>query len=235
MYTVRATSQADPTKWDEATVAVSVVGVSISPKVIDLKTGGTQQFSASVTGTGNTAVTWSASRGTISPDGFYTAPETPGNDSVRARSQADPTKWGDADVVVTPSWMVYIINHPGGLFTGGTFTFEYSVNNYLLGTAVVWSASAGTIDQQGRFTAPGTPATVTITATSVQEPSVSAKVQVRVSSPSFDGNTGSSPQLLDIAKAYGSTAKADLDKYDFDNSGRVDDGDLAILFREMGW
>jgi hypothetical protein len=40
---------------------------------------------------------------------------------------------------------------------------------------------------------------------------------------------------LGLAGAFGSTAVADLEKYDFDNSGRIDDGDLTMLFAEMGW
>ena len=48
--------------------------VSISPTSTSLLTGGNQQFTATVTGTTNTSVTWSATAGTISSSGRYTAP-----------------------------------------------------------------------------------------------------------------------------------------------------------------
>jgi hypothetical protein len=60
----------------------STVSVTVSPPSSTVGYGGTQQFTASVTGSTNTAVTWSVSSasssssqiGTISSSGFYTAP-----------------------------------------------------------------------------------------------------------------------------------------------------------------
>jgi hypothetical protein len=51
------------------------VSVSVSPGTASLSFGATQQFTATVTGTSNTAVTWSVKGGgTISSTGLYTAP-----------------------------------------------------------------------------------------------------------------------------------------------------------------
>ncbi len=51
------------------------VSVSITPSTASLSFGGAQQFTATVTGTSNTAVTWSVKGGgTISTAGLYTAP-----------------------------------------------------------------------------------------------------------------------------------------------------------------
>jgi len=50
------------------------VAVQISPANPSVAPGGTVQFSATVTNTSNTAVTWSASAGTISSNGLFTAP-----------------------------------------------------------------------------------------------------------------------------------------------------------------
>jgi hypothetical protein len=58
---------------------------------------------------------------------------------------------------------------------------------------------------------------------------------VKVSAAGFDGNADADPQLLGLARAFGSTAESDLDIYDFDNSGRVGDEDLSMLFEKMGW
>jgi hypothetical protein len=81
------------------------------------------------------------------------------------------------------------------------------------------------------------PQIITITATSVQDASISASVLVKVSSAAFDGNAKTGPQLLGLAGAFGSDVGSDPahDAYDFDGSGRVDDGDLSMLFAEMGW
>src|SRR4051794_29755681 len=65
-------------------VATPNVVVSVTPTSATVQTGSTQQFSASVTGTSNTTVTWSVngavggsdSVGIISTAGLYTAPAT---------------------------------------------------------------------------------------------------------------------------------------------------------------
>ncbi|MDR2561479.1 MAG: hypothetical protein LBC63_06895 [Holophagales bacterium] len=128
---------------------------------------------------------------------------------------------------------VSIVAPVGGLFTGEAATFQSSTIG--LGDAVTWSASAGTITQQGAFTAPATSQMVTITATSVQEPSIKGTALVKISTTGFDGNSKTSPRLLDLANAFGSTRQADLDKYDFSNDGKIDDDDLRMLFAAMGW
>ncbi|HUL16247.1 MAG TPA: Ig-like domain-containing protein [Terriglobales bacterium] len=80
----------------------SNVTVSVSPSSATLSTGGTQQFTANVSGTSNTGVTWTASGGMISSSGFYTAGSAGGNFSVTATSVADSTKASSAMVTVTP-------------------------------------------------------------------------------------------------------------------------------------
>lgn len=70
----------------------SWMNVAINPTSVFLKPGATQQFSASVTGIDNTAVTWTVTNGTISNTGLYTAPSASGTYTVTATSMADPTK-----------------------------------------------------------------------------------------------------------------------------------------------
>lgn len=88
------------------------VAVSVSPASTALNTGATQQFTANVTGTANTAVSWSVANvaggnstvGTISASGLYTAPASvpnPATVSVRATSVADPTKSAVANVALS--------------------------------------------------------------------------------------------------------------------------------------
>ncbi|HUI74481.1 MAG TPA: Ig-like domain-containing protein [Candidatus Acidoferrum sp.] len=80
----------------------SNVTVRVSPSSATLSTGGTQQFTATVSGTSNTGVTWTASGGMISSSGFYTAGSAGGNFRVTATSAADSTKSSNATVTVTP-------------------------------------------------------------------------------------------------------------------------------------
>jgi subtilase family serine protease len=99
-----------------------------------------QQFTATVTGTSNTAVTWAISSGgttdTIASDGIYTAPTTtpPTAVVVTATSQADPTKTGSATVNIktpTPSGnstiTVTVTEGSGGSAKQHTTSFTLSV------------------------------------------------------------------------------------------------------------
>ncbi|MGB8990354.1 MAG: Ig-like domain-containing protein, partial [Candidatus Sulfotelmatobacter sp.] len=127
-FTVTATSQADTMKSASSTVTVTatpVVAVSISPASASLLTGVTQQFTATITGTSNAAVTWSTTGGTVSTDGLYTAPAATGTYTVTATSQADTTKSAFAAVTVTATPVVAVSVSPGSasLLTGGTREF----------------------------------------------------------------------------------------------------------------
>jgi Bacterial Ig-like domain (group 2) len=77
------------------------VSVAVSPKTAPLVEGASQQFSASVTGTSNTAVTWTATGGTISTAGLYVAGSAAGNFTVTATSAADATKSGQGSVTIS--------------------------------------------------------------------------------------------------------------------------------------
>jgi len=81
------------------------VSVSISPMTATIKAGTTQTFTASITGSKNTAVTWKvdeANGGMVTAAGVYTAPLTAGTYHVTATSSADTKKSATATVTVTP-------------------------------------------------------------------------------------------------------------------------------------
>jgi len=80
-------------------------GVSISPTAATVASGGTQQFTATVTGLTNTAVTWTATAGSVSSSGLFTAPTVTANTTVTvtATSQADTSKTASAAVTITPA------------------------------------------------------------------------------------------------------------------------------------
>jgi hypothetical protein len=90
-----------------ATESPAAIRIAIDPLTICLSAGQTRQFTATVTGTTNGAVTWSvnpsdpADGGTISLNGLYTAPTViAGRHSahVIATAQADTTKSASATV-----------------------------------------------------------------------------------------------------------------------------------------
>ena len=97
---------------DTFTVGTSTgaVSVSINPTAATVATGGVQQFSATVSGSSTTSVTWSvdgiaggnSTVGTVSSSGLYTAPASTGTHNVTATSVADSTKSASAAVTVIP-------------------------------------------------------------------------------------------------------------------------------------
>jgi C1A family cysteine protease len=238
-YTITATSAEDTTKTGTATVTViAAISVSITPVSVTLSPGGTQTFTATVTGGfGNTNVGWAVISGLIYTNGnecSYTAPATPGTYTITATSVEDITKTGTATVTVIAAGIA-ITNPPKGLITGDTATFQANVTG-LSNSAVTWSASAGNINSAtGLFNAPATAQKVTITATSVELPTIKVTTDVKISSVNFDGNSKTAPQLLDLANAIYSESQADLEKYDLNGDGKIDNEDIKILFNKMGW
>ena len=79
------------------------IAISISPSSASVNEGSTKQFSATVTGSTNQDVTWSATGGTISPAGLYTAGSSAGGFTVTAKSVADTSKSASAAVTITSS------------------------------------------------------------------------------------------------------------------------------------
>jgi hypothetical protein len=77
------------------------VSITVSPTSANVQTGSTQQFSATVTGTSNTAVTWSATGGTIATSGLFTAGTTSGAFTVTATSSANSARSAQAAVTLT--------------------------------------------------------------------------------------------------------------------------------------
>ncbi len=106
------------------------VVVSVEPATVSVQVGQTQQFTATVTGTPDTGVAWSvdeADRGTIMPTGLYTAPATvpnPATATVRATSQADPTKSGTATVAIVAPVPLGFVRIELGMFQMGSPTSE---------------------------------------------------------------------------------------------------------------
>ena len=202
---VTATSLADGTKSGTATISINTpVTVSVSPSTMQLLTGAQQQFTATVKGSSDTAVTWTlsgsgcagATCGTINSTGLYKAPAavpSPPTVTVTATSQADPTKSSFAVVTVIAPVAVSVSPTPVNVAAGAQQQFTATVTG-TANTAVTWTLSGagcvgvacGTITSTGLYTAPGaipSPATVTVTATSQADATKSASAVVTVVAP----------------------------------------------------
>src|SRR6202142_1197580 len=129
--TVTATSAADNTKSATATVSLVPVAVSVSPPAATLFASQTQQLTATVTGSSNTAVTWSINPtlGTITSGGLYTAPasvSTSQTVTVTATSTADNTKSTTATITLSPPVAPTITQQPqsASVTAGQSATFS---------------------------------------------------------------------------------------------------------------
>jgi hypothetical protein len=148
---VKATSTSNSALTAAAMVRLqSTVRVSVSPSTGTLTSGQTQQFTASVTGTSDTRVTWTATSGSISSAGLLTAPNvtSPVTATIRARSAADPAQEATATVTVNPVSAppsppppppAEVITY---LESGGTVTMEPERGARISRNGVSWSPVA---------------------------------------------------------------------------------------------
>src|SRR5262249_8414014 len=94
----------------------SGVAVILSPAIASVAPGATQQVTATLMGTSDTEVRWSASGGTITASGLFTAPARGGGYAIRATSAADPRGRATAIVNVEGAGAVlepfYDARHP---------------------------------------------------------------------------------------------------------------------------
>lgn len=79
------------------------VVVTISPATASVNAGQTVTFTATVSGSSNTKINWSASGGTVGADGVFTAPALGGGYTVRATADANPKDSATGLVNVTGS------------------------------------------------------------------------------------------------------------------------------------
>jgi hypothetical protein len=94
--------------WARPTLTVTnqaTIGITVTPTSASVNSGATGQFQATVSNTSNTSVTWSASKGTVSSSGLFTAPTVTANTAVvlTATSVADSTKTATANISVVAS------------------------------------------------------------------------------------------------------------------------------------
>ena len=128
------------------------VSLSVSPKRAAVTTGQTQTFTASVTGSSNTTVTWevdgtaggSATVGTVSAGGIYTPPTSGGTHTVLARSAADSTVTASASVAVTD--LAGVFTYHNDISRTGANTQEFALNTTTVTTSTFGKLFSCTVD-----------------------------------------------------------------------------------------
>ncbi|MDE3150012.1 MAG: hypothetical protein KGL37_11140 [Acidobacteriota bacterium] len=178
----------------------AVVAVAISETHVLLGAGEGHQFTATVTGTDNTAVTWSVTNctgsacGSITSNGYYTAPSQVPTESwavILATSQADPGKYATAGVWHEP--VDVKVDQAGAWLTpGGTYKFTATVGYDIDQLGVTWSLACsdticGVLSDATLttvvYTAPSVlsgPPVVTLKANSVKDSNKSSEVVISV-------------------------------------------------------
>ncbi len=175
------------------------IAVSMSPTSATVQLSHTEQFSATVQNSSNTAVTWevngvaggSAADGTISSGGLYTAPAAPVTVTVTAVAQADSSAAASATVTVSPPVAVSPASAAVSPNQTQQFTATVTISS---NTAVTWqvngtaggNATVGTISSSGLYTAPASlpsPNIVKVTAVSQADSSQSASASVTITPP----------------------------------------------------
>ncbi len=153
--------------------APAPVSVSLTPSSVTLSGGGSSQFTPTVTGSSNTAVTWSLSSSVGSVvNGLYTAPATISaaqSITITATSAADTTKTAKATINLQATAAPTSVSPAKATVAPGAIQ-QFSVQNLPSGASVAWAVSpaSGTISSTGLYTAPSTVATqqtMTVTAT----------------------------------------------------------------------
>jgi hypothetical protein len=212
-HTVTATSSANSAKSASTSVSVlaPAVVVTDNPASATLAPGGALAITASVSGSSNTAVTWTvdgvangnSSVGTLAGTGntvTYTAPAAAGSHTVTATSSANTASGASTAITVQASTGTAVValanSGPASVNTTGSVLFTATVTG-TSNTAVTWSvdsvangnATVGTITAgsggEALYLAPAATGSHTITATSSADATKSASTVLAVNSNAY--------------------------------------------------
>ena len=176
--------------------------ISVNPQSASVQVAGTQTFSAAVSNTSNTVVTWKVNgveggddiHGRIDSTGIYKAPAavpSPPTVTITAASAADATRSGSAMVTITgsaPSTATLTISPVRAALTTGqsqAFTATGSGNAAI---SVTWevdsipggNSSVGTVSATGVYSPPSAAGTHTVAARSVADSSATGSASVYI-------------------------------------------------------
>lgn len=224
----------------------TTVTITVSPTATTLTPNQSAQFTATVTNSTNTSVTWqvngvaggNSSVGLISTAGLYTSPATilvSSTVTITAVAAADTTKTATATVTLTPNSTApsapVLISPPSAtLSAGAQQTFTAMVNGATAN--VTWSVSCsasspgncGSITQTGIYTAPLFPppsGSVSVTATSTDNTGLpgNAPVIIKISNQSLFGS-----YAFSLSGSNAGTPVALAGSVTFDGQGTVSSG-----------
>jgi uncharacterized protein (DUF1800 family) len=159
------------------------IAVNVTPATITVRTGDTQQFFASVTGTTNQSVTWSVNgtpggdntNGTISPVGLYTPPaQIPAQNkiSVTATSVADSSANQSAKVTLANPIALVSFVYPFTLASNVPFSISVIGSKFVSGGQVLLGSAqlTTTFVDSSHLTATGTAPTAGVLNLTVVNP-----------------------------------------------------------------
>lgn len=154
---------------------VTLVSIDLSPASTTLQVGTTQTFSATghfSDGSSSAAtVNWSATGGTISPAGVYSAGSVPGNFQVVATEQGGSlSKAAAVTITAAPPVLTSISVAPATIALAPAATQQFVATGHYSGggtgsVAVSWTATGGAITPAGLYTAGSVDGAYQVTAT----------------------------------------------------------------------
>jgi hypothetical protein len=159
------------------------IAVAVTPPSANIRTGDSLAFAASVSGTANTAVTWSvngiaggsATFGTITANGSYTAPASlpnPNTITIRATSAESSSASGTSNISLwNPTPLLTGINPTS--VAAGNFTLTLTGSKFVNGAQVLFGATPlqTTFNSATQLTATGTANSAGTFAITVSNPS----------------------------------------------------------------
>lgn len=127
--------------------AASQISIALSPQTVQVQSGATVQFTASVQNTPQTAVVWSASAGSISPTGRFTAPASAGTVVVTATASANSAVRTSANISVQSAPAPSPLSIATSALSGAQVNAAYSASITAQGGTApyAWSLSAGSL------------------------------------------------------------------------------------------
>jgi hypothetical protein len=198
-------ARSDATGTTSAQIVVSTngsgVGMSISPTSATVASEAQQQFTAQMSGTSSTAVSWATSAGTISSNGAFTAPQVTNNTAVTitATNLLDASTHAAATVTVIPKASLAVVGETLPLAsvslpytaslsaTGGMLPYQWSLASGLLPSGIDLQPASGAIT--GMTSVAGSyPFTAKVTDSSGQ--SATLALTLTVSSAAANGYDG---------------------------------------------
>lgn len=171
---------------------VVLTSIDLSPAAATLQVGANQQFSAtghySDGSAASVAVNWTATGGGISAGGLYTAGSVAGNFQVVATQQGGSiSKAATVTVTAAPPVLTSITVAPSTISLAPAATQQFAATGHYTGggtgsVAVNWSATGGTINPAGLYTAGSTDGAYQVTATA-QGTAIAGHADVTIATP----------------------------------------------------